>query len=158
MPTSKALGMTVYLTTESTGTSATGNTTVCAVSVDGGGVETSSESQEPCLDDTVIYEYPADPKYAQQTVEYKKVEPLSDGTNITNTQISTLMENACLAGTLCTYAVKIPMSNPVYATRTAYIISHTDMSKERNQDMKSSIVFAPQSAWTYSTTAPTLAP
>jgi len=149
MPTSKALGMTVYLTTESTGTSATGNTTVCAVSVDGGGVETSSESQEPCLDDTVIYEYPADPKYAQQTIEYKKIETTN------NDNVSATMEAACLAGTLCTYSLKVPLAVPVYATRTAYIISHTDMSKERNQDMKSSIVFAPQSAWTYSTTAPT---
>jgi len=147
MPTSKALGMTVYLSNTSTGTSAS-FTTVCAVSVDGGGVETSSESQEPCLDDTVIYEYPADPKYAQQTIEYKKIETASgDG-------VSVDMENACLNGTLCTYAIKIPLSVPVYATRTAYVISHTDMTKERNQDMKSSIVFAPQSAWTYSTTAP----
>jgi len=148
MPTSKALGMTVYLTTESTGTSATGNTTICAVSVDGGGVETSMETQEPCLDDTVIYEYPADPKYAQQTVEYKKIETTN------NDDISATMEAACLAGTLCTYSLKVPLATPVYATRTAYIISHTDMTKERNQDMKSSIVFAPQSAWTYSTTAP----
>ena len=147
MPTSKALGMTVYLSNTSTGTSAS-FTTVCAVSVDGGGVETSAESQEPCLDDTVIYEYPADPKYAQQTIEYKKIETTSgDG-------VSVDMENACLNGTLCTYAIKIPLAVPVYATRTAYIISHTDMSKERNQDMKSSIVLAPQSAWTYSTTAP----
>ena len=147
MPTSKALGMTVYLSNTSTGTSAS-FTTVCAVSVDGGGVETSMETQEPCLDDTVIYEYPADPKYAQQTIEYKKIETASgDG-------VSVDMENACLNGTLCTYAIKIPLSVPVYATRTAYVISHTDMTKERNQDMKSSIVFAPQSAWTYSTTAP----
>jgi len=147
MPTSKALGMTVYLSNTSTGTSAS-FTTVCAVSVDGGGVETSSESQEPCLDDTVIYEYPADPKYAQQTIEYKKIETTN------NSDISATMEAACLAGTLCTYSLKVPLATPVYATRTAYIISHTDMTKERNQDMKSSIVFAPQSAWTYSTTAP----
>lgn len=147
MPTSKALGMTVYLSDTSTGTSAT-FTTVCAVSIDGGGVETSSESQEPCLDDTVIVEYPADPKYAQQTIEYKKIET-TNGTGITAD-----MEAACLAGTLCSYSLKIPLATPVYATRTAYIISHTDMSKERNQDMKSSIVFAPQSAWTYSTTVP----
>jgi len=147
MPTSKALGMTVYLSNTSTGTSAS-FTTVCAVSVDGGGVETSMETQEPCLDDTVIYEYPADPKYAQQTVEYKKIETTN------NSDISATMEAACLAGTLCTYSLKVPLATPVYATRTAYIISHTDMTKERNQDMKSSIVFAPQSAWTYSTTAP----
>ena len=147
MPTSKALGMTVYLSNTSTGTSAS-FTTVCAVSVDGGGVETSSESQEPCLDDTVIYEYPADPKYAQQTIEYKKIETTN------NVDISATMESACLSGTLCTYSLKVPLATPVYATRTAYIISHTDLAKERNQDMKSSIVFAPQSAWTYSTTAP----
>ncbi len=144
MPTSKALGMTVYLSDATTGAF----TTICATSIDGGGVETSSESQEPCLDDTVILEYPADPKYAQQTIEYKKIES-TDGSGITSD-----METACLDGTLCRYALKIPLATPVYATRTAYIISHTDMSKERNQDMKSSIVFAPQSAWTYSTTAP----
>lgn len=148
MPTSKALGMTVYLSNTSTGTSAS-FTTVCAVSVDGGGVEASMESQEPCLDDTVIYEYPADPKYASQTVEYKKIETTN------NDDISATMEAAALASTLCTYSLKIPLSpNAVYATRTAYVISHTDLSKERNQDMKSSIVLAPQSAWTYSTTAP----
>lgn len=149
MPTSKALGMTVYLhDSTNTPTTTSGFIAVCAVSVDGGGVETSSETQEPCLDDTVIYEYPADPKYAQQTIEYKKIETTSgDG-------VSVDMENACLNGTLCTYAIKIPLAVPVYATRTAYVISHTDMSKERNQDMKSSIVLAPQSAWTYSTTAP----
>jgi len=149
MPTSKALGMTVYLhDSTNTPTTTSGFIAVCAVSVDGGGVETSSESQEPCLDDTVIYEYPADPKYAQQTVEYKKIETTN------NDDISATMEAACLAGTLCTYSLKVPLATPVYATRTAYIISHTDLAKERNQDMKSSIVFAPQSAWTYSTTAP----
>jgi len=148
MPTSKALGMTVYLSDTSTGTSAT-FTTVCAVSIDGGGVEASMESQEPCLDDTVIYEYPADPKYASQTIEYKKIETTN------NTGISADIEAAVLASTLCSYSIKIPLSpNPVYATRLAYVISHTDMTKERNQDMKSSIVLAPQSEWTYSTTAP----
>ena len=149
MPTSKALGMTVYLhDSTNTPTTSDGFISVCAVSVDGGGIETSAESQEPCLDDTLIYEFPADPKYAQQTIEYKKIETTN------NTGVSADMEAACLNQTLCTYAIKIPLSTPVYATRTAYVISHTDMAKERNQDMKSSIVFAPQSAWTYSTTAP----
>ncbi len=68
------------------------------------------------------------------------------------------MEEACLNTTLCSYALKIPLATPVWAYRTAYVISHTDMTKERNQDMKSSIVFAPQSDWTYSATPPTMTP
>lgn len=140
----KALGMTVYLRDDTVATNVF--TAVCAVSVDGGGVETSAETLEPCLDDTVILEYPADPKYAQQTVEYKKVAG--------STGVSVDMEAACLATSLCTYALKIPTATPIYATRTAYVVSHVDTAKERNQDMKSTIVFAPQSAWSYSTTAP----
>ena len=61
----KALGMTVYLSDDSTGTSAT-FTAVCAVSVEGGGIETSAETLEACLDDTVILEFPADPKYLKR--------------------------------------------------------------------------------------------
>ncbi len=146
----KALGMTVYFSTEDTGALAT-FTAVCATSVDGGGAEASAETLEACLDDTVIYEFPADPKYAQQTIEYKKIETPD------NDDISADMEEACLNTTLCSYALKIPLATPVWAYRTAYIISHTDMTKERNQDMKCSIVFAPQSAWEYSLTAPTTA-
>ena len=142
----KALGMTVYLR-DASGTHTTLFTSVCAVSVDGGGIEASMESQEPCLDDTIVYEYPGDPKYAQQTIEYKKIAGSSG--------ISVDMEQAVLDTTLCEYALKIPLTTPIYATRTAYAMSHTDNAKERNQDMKSSIVFAPQSPWSYSTTAPT---
>lgn len=140
----KALGMTVYLRDDTVATNVF--TTVCAVSVDGGGIEASAETLEPCLDDTVILEYPADPKYAQQTIQYKRVEG--------STGITIDMEAAALAGTECTYALKIPLATPIYASRTAYVISHVDDSKERNQDMTATIVFAPQSAWTYSTTAP----
>lgn len=140
----KALGMTVYLRDDTVATNVF--TTVCAVSIDGGGVEASAETQEACLDDTVILEYPGDPKYAQQTIEYKKVAG-SSGVTID-------MEAAVLNATLCTYGLKIPLATPIYATRTAYAISHVDSAKERNQDMKSMIVFAPQSAWTYSTTEP----
>ena len=149
MPTSKALGMTVYVRTDTTTSGLF--TTLCAVSVDGGGVENSVESLEPCLDDTVILEFPADPKYSQQTVEYKKVE--TEG----NDGVSATLEAACLAGTLCEYSLKVPLATAVYATKQAYIISHNDMSKERNQEMKSSLVLAPQSDWTYSTTAPSTA-
>jgi hypothetical protein len=140
----KAYGMTVYLRDDTVATNLF--TTVCAVSVDGGGCEASSESLEPCLDDTVILEYPADPKYAQQTIEYKKVAGSSG--------ITIDIEAACMATGLITYGLKIPLDTVVYATRTAYIISHVDNTKERNQDMKSTLTLAPQSAWTYSTTEP----
>lgn len=146
MPTSKALGMTVYVSTTTTTSGLF--TTLCAVSVDGGGVENSVESLEPCLDDTIILEFPADPKYSQQTIEYKKVETTA------NDGVSAALEAACLAGTMCEYSLKVPLATPVYATKQAYIISHTDMSKERNQEMKCSLVLAPQSDWTYSTQAP----
>lgn len=141
----KALGMTVYLRDDTVATNSF--TTVCAVSVDGGGVEASSETLEPCLDDTIIYDFTADPKYAQQTIEYKKVAGSSG--------ITIDIEAACMNATLCTYGLKIPLSTPIYATRTAYVISAIDNTKERNQDMKQTLVLAPQSAWTYSTTEPT---
>jgi hypothetical protein len=147
----KALGMTVYLRNDTVATNAF--TTVCATSVDGGGVEASSETLEPCLDDTVILEYPADPKYAQQTVEYK-LEFSTSTTGDQSTTIFDLFDDAVLNTTLVTYALKIPLATPVYASRTAYVVSHVRNPKERNQDMTSSIVFAPQSAWTYSTTQP----
>lgn len=141
----KALGYLVYLKDDTVATNAF--TTVCVTSIDGDGVIASSETLEPCLSDTVVLDFPADPKYNQITVEYKKIAGSSG--------ISVDMEAAALNTTLSTIGVKIPTSTVIYATRTAYVISHTDVAKERNQDMKSQIVLAPQSAWTFSTTEPT---
>lgn len=140
----KALGMTVYFRDHASDYF----TAVCATSVDGGGVEASMETLEPCLDDPIVYEYPADPKFAQMTIEYKK-----DETCDTNNVFSKL-EDSCFATELIDVSLKIPLPTPCWATRQAYIMSQIDMAKERNQDMKTSIVLLPQTNWEYSTNAP----
>lgn len=139
----KAVGMIVYVNPTTT----TVYSTVCVTNVDGGGVTSNAELQEPCLADTIAYEQPGIPNYNQQTVEYKKV--------VGSSGISKTLEDAQLAQTLITYALKFPTTTAVYGSRTAYILSHTDMATERDQDLKCSMVLAPQSNWTYSTTAPT---
>ena len=124
-------------------------TQVCAVSIDGGGVEATMETIEPCLDDLVVKEYPADPKFSQITIEYKKDETC-DYQNVFSK-----LEAACLATRKIEVAYKIPIAGAAcYATRSAYIMSQTDMTKERNQDMKVSIVLLPQTNWTYSSSEP----
>ncbi len=125
-------------------------TQVCAVSIDGGGVEASMETIEPCLDDLVVKEYPADPKFSQITIEYKKDETC-DYDNVFSK-----LEAACLATRKIEFAYKIPIAGnvPCYAYRSAYVMSQTDMTKERNQDMKVSIVLLPQTNWTYLPTPP----
>ena len=143
----KALGMVVYLRLNTVATNIF--STVCATSIDGSGVVASAEDLEPCLSDTMVLEVPGDPKYNQQTIEYKKV--------VGSSGISANLEAAVLAKTEITYAVKFPETTPIYATRTAYAIQHVDLAAERTQDLKSQLVLAPQSAWTYSTTAPATA-
>ncbi len=143
----KPIGMIVYVKTTTVATNTF--STVCATSVDGSGVTATSEELEPCLSDTILTDEPGLPKYNQQTIEYKKVVGTSG--------ISHTLEQAVLNRTLSTYAVKFPTTTPIYATRTAYVLSHTDLATDRNQDLKCQMVLAPQSDWTYSTTAPTTA-
>lgn len=140
----KALGMIVYIKTNTVATNTFA--TVCATSVDGSGVVASAEDLEPCLSDTIVLEFPGNPKYNQQTIEYKKV--------VGSSGISHSLESAVSNKTEITYAIKFPETTPIYATRTAYAVQHIDLAADRNQDLKCQLVLAPQSAWTYSTTAP----
>jgi hypothetical protein len=163
MPVVKGLGLVVYLraVSDTPLTQTHLYTAVCAISVDGGGVESSAETQEPCLDDLMVFDYPADPKYIQQTIEYRTDSAVHGYTTTLGATLETAIKNS----TLVDYAFKLPLVDPatptlgtittdLYATRTAYILSHTDMAFERNQNRKSQIVFMPQTDWVYSTVAP----
>lgn len=153
MPLIKGLGMTIYLSNDARTTTSISYTAVCAVSIDGGGIETSSTELEPCLDDLLVYDYPGNPKWAQVTIDYKKEEIGADTSGSTTTTITTLMEDSGQIAQICAYGIKIPSVTPLYASRTAYVISQIDGSKERNQDTRTTLILAPQSDWTISTTA-----
>lgn len=143
----KALGTIVYVA-DSTATTIV-YSTLCAVEVSGGGVEAAAVEIEPCLSDTIVTDEPGDPKYKPITVRYKKV--------VGDAEVSDDLEGLCTAKTLVNYAQKFPTSTAVYGVRTAYIVDHDNDSTDRNQDLTCTMVLAPQSDWTYSTTEPTTA-
>ena len=134
---------------------------LCVTALDGGGVEASIEELEPCLADLTVVEFPADVKYSQQTVDYKIVYDVSDiaGGSVDDS-VFALLENDCINRNLISYTVQIPtldaggMPLPIFATRSAYVASQTEQSKERNQDMKVQLTLVPQGNWTYGTTNP----
>lgn len=151
----KALGMRMFLKFET----AAVTDEVCLTSLDGGGVEANIEELEPCMSDLTIVEFPGDVKYSQQTLEYKidyDVTDIAGGSVETSTFY--LMEQACIDRELITYTIEIPTNPVLYASRTAYVASQTEVAKERNQDMKVQAVLVPQTDWAYSATNPTPTP
>jgi hypothetical protein len=93
----------------------------------------------------IIQQFPGDVKYATQTIDYKidYGDPDTDLTTVL-TNVYNTAETACIERFVVAYCIEIPTApNVVYATRYAYIASQTEMSKERNQDMKAQITFAP---------------
>lgn len=146
---------------------------VCATAVDGGGVEANIEDLEPCLKDLIINQFPGDVKYSQQTIDYKIDfgDPNADVSTVSGNTYNKL-EYCCVNRLKIKYCIAIPtFPAPVYAERYAYIASQTEMSKERNQDMKAQVILVPcpvvsgeaavgggnpqTEAFLYSVTAPT---
>ena len=142
----KGIGTTIYLRADTVATNVF--STVCATSVSGGGIEGSAETVEPCLDDTIVLEYPGDPKYAQLEITYKK----SGSTSGISYTIEALQTN--VPPTVITVGIKIPYATPIYDTRQCYVVSQNDDPKQRNQDMTVTLVLAPQEGHNYSTTEP----
>jgi len=118
---------------------------VCATAVDGGGVEANIEDLEPCLKDLIIQQFPGDVKYSQQTIDYKidYGDPETDLTTVT-TMTYNLLEDWCIGRLKISYCIEIPTAPAsVFASRYAYVASQTEMSKERNQDMKAQVTLIP---------------
>lgn len=147
----KALGMRVYFNFNPIPTLYPNNPfencweEVCATAVDGGGVEANIEDLEPCLKDLLIVQFPGDVKYSEQTIDYKidYGDPATDLTTVT-TNVYSFLENCCINRRVIAYCIEIPTAPAsVYASRTAYVASQTDMSKERNQDMKAQVTLIP---------------
>ena len=118
---------------------------VCATAVDGGGVEANIEDLEPCLKDLIIQQFPGDVKYSSQTIDYKIDfgDPAADSSTVA-ANVYNKLEDCCINRLKIMYCIKIPtFPTSVYAKRFAYVASQTEMSKERNQDMKAQVVLIP---------------
>jgi hypothetical protein len=130
-----------------TGTTApTALSTVCALSVSGGGVEAAAVEIEPCLSDALVLDGPGDAKYKPLTVRYKR--------NPGSGTISASLETAVLNKTLVRYGQRFPLATPVFGTRDAYIVDHDNDDTDRNQHLACTMTLIPQSNWTFSTVAP----
>jgi hypothetical protein len=144
----KALGMIVYIKTAST--TVTTYSTACAISVSGGGVEAAAVEIEPCLSDTVVLDGPGDPKYKPVTVRYKKEFS-------TAATLSTTIEGFVTNKTLVKLAVKYPTATAVYSIQDCYVVDHDNDESDRNQDLTATMTLIPQTAASFSTTAPATA-
>jgi hypothetical protein len=145
MSTAKGLGVTVYIN-PTTNASAT-NYVLCAISNDGGGVESDVIDVEPCLQDIDVERTTQDRKFTAITVQLK--EQFSTSSNV-----SSALEALAGSTTLVSYTKKIPTATPVYMRKIGRVVSFIPDAVDRGQDMTATMVIQPTSGWTTSTTAP----
>jgi hypothetical protein len=145
MSTAKGQGVTVYVNP----TTVTTNTAyiLCAVSNEGGGVESDVIDVEPCLQDVDIERTTQDRKYTAITVQLK--EAFS-----TTANVSSALEALAGSTTAVRYTKKIPTATPVYMSKVGRVVSFVPDAVDRGQDMTATMVIQPTSGWTSSTTAP----
>lgn len=149
----KPIGMKLYYAVPGTVTATTSMTfteAICLVSLDPFGVSANLEEIEPCLSDTIIVEQPTTPKYKQVTATAK----LQAGESF---EYDNLHEYA-LAGTKLWFAVLYPgqgtTTTTVYQSFAGYLGDVSQVETDRNTDMKYTMMIAPQTDQSWSTTAP----
>ncbi len=145
MSTAKGLGVTVYVNPSTVATAT--NYVLCAVSNDGGGVESDVIDVEPCLQDIDVERTTQDRKYTAITVQLK--EQFSTASNV-----SSALDALAGSTTTVIYTKKIPTATPVYMRKLGRIVSYIPDAVDRGQDMTATMVIQPTSGWTTSTTAP----
>lgn len=145
MSTAKGLGVTVYLNP----TTVTSNTAyvLCAVSNEGGGVESDVIDVEPCLQDVDVERTTQDRKFTAITVQLK--EAFS-----TTSNVSSAIEALAGSTTMVRYTKRIPTATPVFMSKIGRVVSFIPDAVDRGQDMTATMVIQPTSGWTSSTTAP----
>ena len=145
MSTAKGQGVTIYINP----TTVTTNTAyiLCAVSNEGGGVESDVIDVEPCLQDVDVERTTQDRKFTAITVQLK--ESFS-----TTSNVSSALEALAGSTTSIRYTKRIPTATPVFMSKVGRIVSFIPDAVDRGQDMTATIVIQPTSGWTSSTTAP----
>ncbi len=145
MSTAKGLGVTVFINPGTVLTAT--NYVLCAISNDGGGVESDVIDVEPCLQDIDIERTTQDRKYTAITVQLK--EQFSTASNV-----SSALEGLAGSTTVISYTKRIPTATPVFMRKLGRIVSYIPDAVDRGQDMTATMVIQPTSGWTTSTTAP----
>ena len=141
-----SIGIAAYV---AIGTSTT-FTELCTLSVAGGGAEAGVVELEQCLNETEVTQTTDAAKDKTMTIQYKKL------TGTATTVISEQLTAAVKARTTVKLAIKYPTTTTVYGRRDGLLADHDTDSTSRPNHLSNTMVFLPQSAWTYSTTAPSV--
>ena len=149
----KPIGMKLYYAVPGTVTATTSMTFTelyCLVEYDPPGVSANVEEIEPCLSDTLIVEEPTTPKHKQTVATLK----LRAG----ETQHFDDLYEYCISGTKLHWAVLYPgqgtTTTTVYCNHGGYLADVSQVTTDRNNDMKYTISIAPTAGIEWSTTAP----
>ena len=145
MSTAKGQGVTVYINPSTVATATV--YTLCAISNEGGGVESDVIDVEPCLQDVDVERTTQDRKFTAITVQLK--EAFS-----TTSNVSSALEALAGSTTAIRYTKRIPTATPVFMSKVGRIVSFIPDAVDRGQDMTATMVIQPTSGWTSSTTAP----
>jgi hypothetical protein len=122
-------------------------TELCTLGVGGGGAEAAIVELEPCLNETEVTQTVDIPKDKPITIQYKRLTGAS-------ATISDNLKAALKAKTTIKLAIKYPTSTAVYARQDGLLSDHDTDTSSRPNHLTNTMVFLPQSAVTYSTTAP----
>lgn len=145
MSTAKGQGVTVYINPSTVATAT--NYVLCAISNEGGGVESDVIDVEPCLQDVDVERTTQDRKFTAITVQLK--EAFS-----TTSNVSSALDALAGSTTSIRYTKRIPTATPVFMSKVGRIVSFIPDAVDRGQDMTATMVIQPTSGWTSSTTAP----
>jgi len=145
MSTAKGQGVTVYINPSTVATATV--YTLCAISNEGGGVESDVIDVEPCLQDVDVERTTQDRKFTAITVQLK--EAFS-----TTSNVSSALEALAGSTTAIRYTKRIPTATPVFMSKVGRIVSFIPDAVDRGQDMTATMVIQPTSGWTSSTTEP----
>lgn len=145
MSIAKGQGVTAYLRA-TTVTSVTSHV-LCAIALDGGGIESDVVEVEPCLQDVDVARTTQDRKFTAITFQMK--EQFS-----TASQVSSVISGLAGGTTDIMFIKRIPTTTPVFMSKTGRVVSFIPDAVDRGQDMTATVVIQPTSDWTSSTTAP----
>lgn len=138
-----SIGIAAYVAIGTTNTF----TELCTLGVGGGGAEAAIVELEPCLNETEITQTVDIAKDKPITLQYKRLTGAS-------ATISDNLTAAVKARTTVKLAIKYPLTTAVYARRDGLLSDHDTDTSSRPNHLTNSMTFLPQSAVTYSTTAP----
>lgn len=119
----------------------------CIYNLKPSGLSRGTSTEEPCLGDTASFDDTGDLKYTPLTGSLQ-ADP--------NGTVQATLETAITNDTDIQWAIKHPLSTPIYQFGSGKLSELEPQGFERESQMKIDIELLPSAAYTYSTTAPTL--